>query len=80
MSKIRGSYQKSYPCTIKVDTNINNSIKALGIIGKTETAKTFLEWALDEYINNNLTEDEKKNFDFIKDQLDTKEMLKREKK
>lgn len=71
---------KSYPCTIKVDTDLNNSIKALGVIGKVENAKSFLEWAIQEYVSNNLTEDEIKSYQFIKEQMDTTEMMKRESK
>lgn len=69
---------KSYPATIRVDTDVNNSIKALGMLGKFSKPKDFIEWAIQEYISNNLTDDELKSYQFMKDQLDTAEMMKRE--
>lgn len=72
--------KKVYPCTIKANTDLNNSIKALGIMAKVNNAKDFLEWAVGEYLENNLTSEERTTFDFIKNQLDIKENEKRAKK
>ena len=72
--------KKVYPCTIKANTDLNNSIKALGIMAKVNNAKDFLEWAVGEYLENNLTSEERTTFDFIKNQLDIKESEKRSKK
>lgn len=48
------------------------------MLGKFSKPKDFIEWAIQEYISNNLTDDELKSYQFMKDQLDTAEMMKRE--
>lgn len=71
---------KAYPAVLKVDTELLDCLKALRAIGKIKSSKEFLKVYVYDFIEKELTPEERLVFDFIKSNYDKQEAAKWENK
>lgn len=68
------------PVNIRVDNHVRNAIASLVNLGKFETAKDFVEWAIDKYLDEELNPDELKGYEYIRDTMEVKDFEKENRK
>lgn len=68
------------PINIRVDNHIRNSIASLINLGKFDSSKEFVQYALDKYIEKELSPEDLKRFEYIRDTLEIKDFEKANKK
>lgn len=71
---------KAYPAVLKIDTELLDCLKALKAIGKIKSSKEFLKEYVYDFVDKELTSEEKMIFEYVKAGYDKQEAEKWEKK
>lgn len=69
--------KKTFKRPIACDNLTSNAVQALVLLGKFENAKDFILKSLNEYVNNNLTDQERTQYEYVREMLDMKDMNKK---
>lgn len=64
------------PVNIRVDNHIRNAIASLINLGKFDNSKEFVQYALDKYIEEEMSPEDLKGFEYIRDTLEIKDFEK----
>lgn len=78
--KISEMKRVTLPVNIRVDNHIRNSIASLINLGKFDNSKEFVQYALDKYVDEELSPEDLKGFEYIRNNLEIKDFEKKNRK